>query len=658
MEEKLDLMTQRRSQAFWLALALGVAAALFIVDAVAEDQADLIGLFAVPPFIAAFGVGRRATAAVAVLVVALALLAGWVDDFFGTFEHLLKTGLVAMASLLAVRVAGIRVRAELSSQLDSAVARALAETPASGNAGSRVLAGVAEALEWDAAALWEVDAGGALRCTADWQSPEGRLTRFAEFAGELRLESGIGLPGRVLASGEPVWIEDIRQDTGLPEAQSAAKIGVRSVTAFPIMGERGARAVVVLFSRQRKPADSGLMKGMATAGRYIGQHLYRRRIEEAVRRAEALRGAVLESALDCVITMNHEGRIVEFNPAAERTFGHRRADVVGRLVSETLLPERLRNDHRAGLARYLETGESKILGKRMELSGLRSDGTEFPVEISIMRIGTEEPPMFAGYLRDVSQARRGEESRGGWRRSSSTPDDAVVGVGMDGRILAWNPAAERLYGWSAEEALGMSIADTAPPDRTDEANYLVRQVVEGHAITDHRTVRRRKDGQLVDVALTLSPIRDATGEVVGLAGIVRDISEELEIERERVRLLEQETKARRRAEELERRASFLVEIHTALDSSLDYEVVLKRLARITVPRLADWCAIHMRGRQRRARATCGCARRPQAGALRVGPRGSLSDRPGSAPGSARGAAHRQGGAVRRHHRRDGRAERA
>ena len=72
------------------------------------------------------------------------------------------------------------------------------------------------------------------------------------------------------------------------------------------------------------------MKGMATAGRYIGQHLYRRRIEEAVRRAEALRGAVLESALDCVITMNHEGRIVEFNPAAERTFGYRRADVVGK----------------------------------------------------------------------------------------------------------------------------------------------------------------------------------------------------------------------------------------------------------------------------------------------------------------------------------------
>jgi serine phosphatase RsbU (regulator of sigma subunit) len=108
-------------------------------------------------------------------------------------------------------------------------------------------------------------------------------------------------------------------------------------------------------------------------------------------------------------------------------------------------------------------------------------------------------------------------------------------------------------------------------------------------------VRRRKDGEPVEVALTLSPIRNEDGAVVGMAGIIRDISDELEIERERVRLLEQETKARRRAEELERRASFLVEIHTALDSSLDYEVVLRRLARITVPRIADWCAIHMKG---------------------------------------------------------------
>jgi PAS domain S-box-containing protein len=596
VDKKLDLMTPRRSQAFWLALAVFVMLGLFALDAATATDANLVGLFAVPPFIAAVGTGRLQTAAVAALAVGLALVAGPIDDFFGSFEHLLKVGLVGLAGLLATHVATIRKRAEVSSRLDNAVARALAETGRLDSAGSRVLPAVAQALEWDAAALWEVDSSdGMLRRTATWQSRSGRLARFEELTAELELGSGIGLPGRVLAAGEPVWIENIKQDETLPEAAAAAAIGIRSAVAFPITGEGGTRAVVSLFSRRRRPADPALMKGMATAGRYIGQHLYRRRVEGAVRRAEALRGAVLESALDCVITMNHEGRIVEFNPAAELTFGYRRAEVVGKTVAETLVPDSLRQIHREGLARYLSTGESRILNRRLELIGRRSDGTEFPVEVSIVRIGTEEPPIFAGYLRDVTARKRGEESTRRLAAIIEHSSDAVVGVGVDGRIAAWNPGAERLYGWSAEEAIGMSIADTAPPDRRDETEYLVRQLAEGKTITNHRTVRQRKDGALVDVALTLSPIRGESGEVVGMAGIIRDISEELEIERERVRLLEQETKARRRAEELERRASFLVEIHTALDSSLDYEVVLRRLARITVPRLADWCAIHMLG---------------------------------------------------------------
>ena len=100
---------------------------------------------------------------------------------------------------------------------------------------------------------------------------------------------------------------------------------------------------------------------------------------------------------------------------------------------------------------------------------MRSDGTEFPVEVSIVRIGNEEPPMFAGYLRDVTARKRGEESARRLAAIVEHSSDAVVGVGLDGRILAWNPGAERLYGWSADEAIGMPISDTAPADRTDES---------------------------------------------------------------------------------------------------------------------------------------------------------------------------------------------
>ena len=276
---------------------------------------------------------------------------------------------------------------------------------------------------------------GTLRCTATWQSPDGRLERLRRVQpASSSSDSGIGLPGRVLAERRAGLDRGHQAGRrGCREASGRGGIGVRSAAAFPIMGERGTRAVVDLFSRRRRARRPGLMKGMATAGRYIGQHLYRRRVEEAVRRAEALRGAVLESALDCVITMNHEGRIVEFNPAAERTFGYRRAEVVG----ET---RRRDPDSRAAArrpprrARALpRTGESRILGQRLELTGKRSDGTEFPVEVSIVRIGTRGAAdvrrLPARRHRRASAARR---ARAAWRRSSSTRATRSSGVGLDG----------------------------------------------------------------------------------------------------------------------------------------------------------------------------------------------------------------------------------
>ncbi|HJV05469.1 MAG TPA: PAS domain S-box protein, partial [Actinomycetota bacterium] len=132
----------------------------------------------------------------------------------------------------------------------------------------------------------------------------------------------------------------------------------------------------------------------------------RRRAEEGLRASEARATAVVQTALDCVVVMDHDGRIVEFNPAAERTFGHRREDIVGRPVAD-LIPERLRQAHFDGLRRFRETGEDRILGRRIELQGLRADGTEFPVELSITHVDGAD--IFVGYLRDITERKRAEE---------------------------------------------------------------------------------------------------------------------------------------------------------------------------------------------------------------------------------------------------------
>src|SRR5256712_7530164 len=130
-----------------------------------------------------------------------------------------------------------------------------------------------------------------------------------------------------------------------------------------------------------------------------------------LRESEARRAAILDTALDSVIAMDHEGRIVDFNPAAEQTFGYRRDEVIGKTLAETIVPPSLRESHRRGLARYLETGDGPVLGRRIELTGLRKDGTEFPVELAITRI-EGEPPAFVGFARDISARKQLEVARG------------------------------------------------------------------------------------------------------------------------------------------------------------------------------------------------------------------------------------------------------
>ena len=137
----------------------------------------------------------------------------------------------------------------------------------------------------------------------------------------------------------------------------------------------------------------------------------RKSAEEALRKSEARKGAILESVLDGIITMDHEGKLLEFNPAAEEMFGCKRADVVGKSLAELIIPPSLREKHRRGMAHYLATGEGPILGKRIEMPAMRADGTEFPIELSVMRIGQDEPPLFTGYFRDITDQNAQEEIR-------------------------------------------------------------------------------------------------------------------------------------------------------------------------------------------------------------------------------------------------------
>ena len=257
-----------------------------------------------------------------------------------------------------------------------------------------------------------------------------------------------------------------------------------------------------------------------------------KRAEASVRESEARKTAILESAIDCIITMDDRGNIVDFNPAAEKTFGRQKEDVIGKAVADVIIPERFREAHWQGLARFCQTKQGPVLGRRIEMPALRADGTEFPAELAIASTALEGNKFFfTAYLRDITERKRAEESASFLASIITSSDDAVIGKDLQSKVMSWNAGAERMFGLTAAEMLGQPITRILSPDRPNEENEIMEEVKRGH--TRHLdTVRVGKDGQPVEVSVTVSPIKNARDEIIGVSSIARDITQRKRTERE------------------------------------------------------------------------------------------------------------------------------
>jgi PAS domain S-box-containing protein len=314
------------------------------------------------------------------------------------------TGLLLAAALLE------RLRDQQRKDVMHAVTKILAECSTLSEATPQLVQSICTSLGWHVGAIWELDRESQLlRCAGVWQVGSETFPKFEALTHERKFEKGIGLPGQVWVSGEPVWIPDVVHDPNFPRAGVAAQEGLHAAFGFPIRLNDELYGVIEFFSAQIRQPDEDLLKLMGTIGIQIGQFIERRLGDEDIRRSEARKSAMLESALDAVITMDHEGNIVEFNPAAEKMFGWARADALGKPLADLIVPSPLKERHRQGLTHYLATGEGAALDRRLELTALRSDGTEFPVELAVTRIPFHGPPMFTGYIRDITERKRMED---------------------------------------------------------------------------------------------------------------------------------------------------------------------------------------------------------------------------------------------------------
>src|SRR3989449_8880254 len=263
----------------------------------------------------------------------------------------------------------------------------------------------------------------------------------------------------------------------------------------------------------------------------------RKQAEQALRESEERFRAVAESATDAIVAADKSGHITYFNQGAERIFGYAARDVISRPLT-LLMPQRFHDAHRQGLARFLTTGEARVVGRTVELVGQRKDGTEFPLERSLASWKARGDTFFTGILRDITERKRAEELlRASEERFhlmvKHVEDYAIFMLDAEGRVATWNAGAERIKGYRADEIIGRHFSCFYVPYdvQAGEPEQLLK-VAETQGRCEDEGWRVRKDESQFWANVVITALHDQHGTLLGFTKVTRDITERTRLEQE------------------------------------------------------------------------------------------------------------------------------
>jgi len=289
-----------------------------------------------------------------------------------------------------------------------------------------------------------------------------------------------------------------------------------TLTDYPLTLRRGdGTRTDVLFNASVYRDFNGQVLGVSgTAHDVTGQ-------KEAFATAQRME-AIVQSSDDAIISGSLDGLVTSWNPAAERMYGYSSAEIIGKPAS-MLTPK----DRAGEVKAVLEEIKAGHHVEHLETGRARKDGTVFPVSLTVSPIRDANGAVVGTSVihRDLTEQRGSLASAQRIAAIVEYSDDAIIGRTIDGTVTSWNPAAERMFGYSSEEMVGKSLELLAPPDRAGERISILAKISAGRAVHHFETIRVREDGTAIPVSLTVSPIRDDKGKVVGASVIYRDVSE-------------------------------------------------------------------------------------------------------------------------------------
>jgi len=388
-----------------------------------------------------------------------------------------------------------------------------------------LLAGVQQVCRWTGwpvGHVYFVERDHAVPSPLWYLSDPVRFARFREQTESRVMARGVGLPGRVLESGRAEWIVDLSSDANFPRRAGAADAGLRGGFSFPIPVLGETYAVLECFSAHTVTPDDRLLEVVSHVGRQLGRLIAGTRAEAALRDSEQRFRSFAQTANDAMIAAGDDGCVLTWNPAAERMFGLRESDIVGRPLS-MLMPERFRAMHDAGIRRVTERPESsRIIGQTVEVVGLRADGTEFPIELSLSTWETADGRFFGGIIRDIAGRKDAEEQA----RALENAPDPIVKVDGDHRILLGNARTEQLFGYERSQLVGRPVEDLFAEPSRQRAIDRFRAAIAGDTTPDtsrDRLCGRRRDRSEFALELTLRSATVSDGIVVTC--ILRDVTE-------------------------------------------------------------------------------------------------------------------------------------